>query len=55
MAPRNQELSDQRVRAVREALIEAGVPSSKIQTGTFGDTQLQHDGRVTVLIRTASY
>jgi len=55
MTPRNQDLSDQRVRTVRDALIKAGVPSSKIQTGSFGDTKLQNDGRVTVLIRTTSY
>jgi outer membrane protein OmpA-like peptidoglycan-associated protein len=53
MEPRNQELSDQRVSTVREALIKAGVTNS-IQTGMFGDKKLAHDGRVTVLIRTAN-
>ena len=54
MEPRNQDLSDQRVKTVRDALINAGVPKSRIQTGTFGDSKLTHDGRVAVLIRTAN-
>jgi outer membrane protein OmpA-like peptidoglycan-associated protein len=52
--PHNQDLSDRRISAVRDALIRAGVPASKIQTGTFGDTQLARDRRVEVLIRTTS-
>jgi outer membrane protein OmpA-like peptidoglycan-associated protein len=55
MQPRNQELSDQRVSSIRNALIDAGVPTSRIQTGAFGDKNLPHDGRVNVLIRTATY
>lgn len=55
MVPANQDLSDQRVHNVREALLGAGVPASKIQTGTFGETKRPHDGRVAVLIRTANY
>jgi outer membrane protein OmpA-like peptidoglycan-associated protein len=55
MQPRNQELSDQRVSSVRNALIEAGVPTSRIQTGAFGDKKLPHDGRVNVLIRTTTF
>jgi outer membrane protein OmpA-like peptidoglycan-associated protein len=39
-----------RVVVVREALIVAGVPAAKIQTGTFGDPQLRHDDRVAVLV-----
>ena len=35
---------------VRGALIVAGVPSAKIQTGAFGDPQLRRDGRVGVLV-----
>ena len=38
------------VLAVRHALIMAGVPSSKIQTGAYGDPQLRRDGRVAVLV-----
>jgi outer membrane protein OmpA-like peptidoglycan-associated protein len=54
MDPRNQDLSDQRVRTVRDALIKAGVATSRIQAGTFGDSKLARDGRVAVLIRTAN-
>jgi outer membrane protein OmpA-like peptidoglycan-associated protein len=39
-----------RVAVVRDALVVAGVPPSKIQTGAFGDPQQRSDGRVTVLI-----
>jgi len=52
--PRNQDLSDRRVSAVRDALIQAGVPAYKIQTGAFGDAQLTRDRRVEVLISTAN-
>ena len=52
--PRNQDLSDQRVKTVRDTLINAGVPKSRIQTGTFSDSKLTHDGRVGILIRTAN-
>jgi len=38
-----------RVGNVREALIDAGVPAYKIQTGAFGDPQLRRDSRVAVL------
>jgi outer membrane protein OmpA-like peptidoglycan-associated protein len=52
--PRDQQLSDRRVGAVRDALIQAGVPASKIETGAFGDTQLARDRRVEVLIKTGN-
>jgi hypothetical protein len=52
--PRDQALSDRRVGAVRDALIQAGVPASKIQTGAFGDTRLTRDRRVEVLVKTGS-
>jgi outer membrane protein OmpA-like peptidoglycan-associated protein len=55
MEPRNRDLSDQRVGTVRDALIKAGVSTSRIQAGTFGDTKLTRDGRVVVFIRTANY
>ena len=55
MEPRNESLSDQRVTTVRDALIKAGVPTSRIQTGAFGDTKRPRDGRVVVFIRTANY
>jgi outer membrane protein OmpA-like peptidoglycan-associated protein len=50
--PRNEDLSDRRVSAVRDALIQAGVQSSRIQSGAFGDTQLKRDRRVEVLLST---
>jgi outer membrane protein OmpA-like peptidoglycan-associated protein len=50
--PRNQDLSDRRVSVIRDALIKAGVPTAKIHTGAFGDTQLTRDRRVAVLVRT---
>jgi len=39
-----------RVSNVRDALINAGVPGYKIETGAFGDPQLRRDGRVAVLV-----
>lgn len=32
------------------ALLQAGVPSYKIQTGAFGDPQMRRDRRVDVLV-----
>jgi len=52
--PRNQGLSDRRVTAVRNALIQAGVPAQRIQTGAFGDEGLRRDRRVEVLISTSN-
>ena len=59
----NLSLSQRRVDAVRAALLEAGVPASKIQTGFFGEARLkcsesteacwQRDRRVEVFIGTA--
>ena len=42
--------NERRVGVVRDALMVAGVPASKIQTGAFGDPQLRRDGRVAVLV-----
>jgi outer membrane protein OmpA-like peptidoglycan-associated protein len=42
--------NDRRVSNVRSALIDAGVPAYKIQTGAYGDAQLRRDGRVAVLV-----
>jgi peptidoglycan-associated lipoprotein len=57
----NQPLSQRRVDAIKAALVSAGIPSAKIQTGAFGKTQLkcseateecwQRDRRVEVLVR----
>jgi outer membrane protein OmpA-like peptidoglycan-associated protein len=50
--PQNEEMSDRRVNSIRNALIKAGVPRARIQTGVFGDGRLARDRRVAVLIRT---
>jgi outer membrane protein OmpA-like peptidoglycan-associated protein len=42
--------SHRRVDAVRDALIAAGVPASKIQTGAYGDPQLRTERHVAVLV-----
>ncbi len=57
----NQPLSQRRVDAVKAALVSAGIPSDKIQTGAFGEMRLkcpesteacwQRDRRVEVLVR----
>ena len=48
--PTNPSLSDRRVGSVRDALIVAGVPSSKVQVGAFGDPLASRDRRVEVLL-----
>jgi len=60
--PYNQSLSERRVNAIRDALVNAGVSTGKIHTGAFGETQpkcnestegcWQRDRRVEVLIGT---
>ena len=40
---RNQDLSDHRVKAIRESLIQAGVPAEKITSGAYGDIQLRRN------------
>jgi peptidoglycan-associated lipoprotein len=57
----NQPLSQRRVDAIKAALVSAGIPSDKIQTGAFGETRpkcaeateacWQRDRRVEVLVR----
>jgi outer membrane protein OmpA-like peptidoglycan-associated protein len=57
----NAPLSQRRVTTVRDALIQAGVPADRIETGTFGTDRpacnpsteqcSQRDGRVEVLVR----
>jgi len=42
-----------RSNSVRTALIQAGVPSDKIQIGTFRDRKNRHNGGVEVLFKTA--
>ena len=48
---RDQDLSNQRVKAIRDALINAGIPANKIQVGPFGDPELRRARRVEVLLR----
>jgi outer membrane protein OmpA-like peptidoglycan-associated protein len=50
--PKNDRLGEQRVVAIRDGLIKAGMPASKIHMGAFGDTTLVQDRRVALLIRT---
>jgi outer membrane protein OmpA-like peptidoglycan-associated protein len=52
--PSNPSLSDRRIGTVRDALIVAGVPSSKVQIGAFGDPLASRDRRVEVLISTGA-
>jgi len=54
MDSHNKELSNNRVNAIRDALIDAGVPANRIKTGAFGDSKLRRDGRVEVLIMTGN-
>jgi outer membrane protein OmpA-like peptidoglycan-associated protein len=49
---RNQDLAGRRVSTVYWALVKAGVPAQRIETGNFGDEQLARDGRVEMLLRT---
>jgi outer membrane protein OmpA-like peptidoglycan-associated protein len=42
--------NSRRVNSVRGALIDAGVPAHKIQTGAYGDPQFRRDDRVAVLV-----
>ncbi len=60
--PYNQSLSERRVNAIRDALVNAGVSAGRIHTGAFGESQpkcnesteacWQRDRRVEVLIGT---
>jgi outer membrane protein OmpA-like peptidoglycan-associated protein len=60
----NLPLSQRRVTTVRDALIQAGVPADRIETGTFGTDRLmcnpsteqcsQREGRVEVLVRASN-
>lgn len=61
--PYNQDLSERRVNAIRDALVSDGVETGRIQTGAFGEQRVkchesteacwQSDRRVEVLIGTA--
>jgi len=49
----NRTLADNRVRAIRDGLVAAGVPSHKISVGAYGDSTLRRDRRVEVLFASA--
>jgi outer membrane protein OmpA-like peptidoglycan-associated protein len=49
---RTVDLAVRRANAVRDALIAAGAPASRIGQGAFGDDRLWRDGRVQVFVRT---
>jgi outer membrane protein OmpA-like peptidoglycan-associated protein len=44
--------ADHRIKAVYQALVNAGVPAYRIETGMFGDSKLAREQRVEVLLRT---
>jgi outer membrane protein OmpA-like peptidoglycan-associated protein len=45
-------LSNQRANAVRDALLQAGVPAEKIQIGSFADPVHRQDGQIAIMIKT---
>jgi hypothetical protein len=49
---KNAELNKSRAAAVRDALVNAGVPADRIRSGDFGEPKLRREGRVEVLIMT---
>lgn len=51
----DKDMAGRRVDTVRTALISAGVPASRIETGAFGDANLARERRVEVLLRTNYY
>jgi outer membrane protein OmpA-like peptidoglycan-associated protein len=48
----DRDLSNRRADSVRDALMQAGVPASKIQMGPFADPDRRHEGQIQVLIKT---
>jgi len=52
--PKDQDLRDRRVEAVRSNLVEAGVPAHRIKVGSFGDPSTRRDRRVEVLFATSN-
>ena len=48
----NRDLSSRRAASVRDALMQAGVPANKIETGAFADPERRHEGQIQVLIKT---
>ncbi|MCH8512015.1 MAG: hypothetical protein LAT83_10240 [Kiritimatiellae bacterium] len=48
----NQELVDQRIQAVSQNLMDAGVPAASIRTGAFRNTRAERNGELAIMIRT---
>jgi outer membrane protein OmpA-like peptidoglycan-associated protein len=46
----NTSLGNRRIGSVRDALLQAGVPAYKIQSGSFGNPRERRDRRVEVLV-----
>jgi peptidoglycan-associated lipoprotein len=51
---RDRDLASRRVKAIRDALVNAGVSADRIEVGAFGDAKLRRDGRVEMLLVTAN-
>ncbi len=51
-ARRDRDLTDNRVRAVRDGLVAAGVPSGRISNASIANPDHRREGRVAVLLRT---
>jgi hypothetical protein len=49
----NQDLEARRVAAVRDSLIQAGIPAYKIESGAIGDPLLRRDQQVNLLLISA--
>ncbi|MEL3892108.1 OmpA family protein [Ferrovibrio sp. MS7] len=49
---RDQALTERRIGAVRDALVQAGTPAFKIQIGAFGDPESRRENQVEVLLIT---
>jgi outer membrane protein OmpA-like peptidoglycan-associated protein len=49
---RNPMLSNSRSDSVRDALVQAGIPAARIQTGVQGDPKLVRERRVGLLVST---
>jgi len=50
---RDIDLGTNRVKAIRESLVNAGVPADRISEGFYGDQNLRRDQKVDLLVRTS--
>jgi outer membrane protein OmpA-like peptidoglycan-associated protein len=48
----NAGLVEQRIAAVRNALIKEGVPPARIETGAFRENNMVREGQFAVMVRT---